>query len=355
MNILKEFWGGEREPEQRADVEVRNSDGTRLADSHSAENRAIPAQATFAVESVAGLFARAFGQADVRPNDSDDLNRLRGDLLSNIGRQLIRTGDVVVDRLTFKIACGVEIAGDTADDTKWAYRMEFATPSGSYEVTRLGSDVYHFRYADDPNGVQGLGPLDLSPTSAAMAGYLEDRLASECATPNMRVLRTINPNVHSVDYQDARQDDLAAAVHQARKKPGAVSVIFQSPNDLGGSNRPDEIHRLGPDVPAALVSLRQDVTASLLASMGIPYAVFERSGAASREALRAAIQTSVKPQADRVAREIARKTGLDVSLDLTAFASGDIASRARAVQSLVNAGVDMNIALVMADLEQANS
>ena len=350
MNILREFWGGER-VEERAEIVLHEPAVMNVEEEFFSytDARAIPATATAGVETAASLFARAFGQAEVTPAGAL-AERISGELLGNVGRALIRNGDVVVDARTYQIAAGVEITGNTADDRRWTYRLDLVVPDGNRQVLRQGTDVWHFKYAQDPNGVQGLGPLDLAPTTALLAGWLEDRLASESATPAVHMLRTINPNVHSADYREAREKDLTMLLKLARDRHGAVGVMFQTPEDIGGVNKPDDIQRLGPEPPSALIDLRREVSASLLASMGIPSAVFDKSGAVSREALRAAVQTSIKPQSDRVAREIARKTGIDIELNLNRFASGDISSRARAVHSMTQAGVGLDEALELADL-----
>ena len=100
-----------------------------------------------------------------------------------------------------------------------------------------------------------------------------------------------------------------------------------------------------------MTGLRQDVAASLLSAAGLPVELVARAaGQDLREAMRLYIVNTIQPLAKSIGEEFSLKFGVDVELDISDIQASDIMSRARAVGSLVQAGMPLDQALTIASL-----
>ena len=107
-----------------------------------------------------------------------------------------------------------------------------------------------------------------------------------------------------------------------------------------------------PQLLTGAANLRPDLVGSILDSFGVPRSLFLASGAGSREALRLFTATTgswLASLTERAARRV-----LDESLTVSATRSNtpaDVVSKARAVHSLTQAGVETGEALRLAGLQ----
>lgn len=147
---------------------------------------------------------------------------------------------------------------------------------------------------------------------------------------------------------------LAARIEGALVKGGLLTI----PTDAGGgplaqpySRQQLEAQRLGAEPARELVELREQVTAEVMASCGCPMELFHGSeGAASREALRRWLHTTLLPWAEVVSQELSRKMEREISLSFDRLFASDLSGRARAFQSMVNGGMDVAKAARLAGL-----
>ena len=102
--------------------------------------------------------------------------------------------------------------------------------------------------------------------------------------------------------------------------------------------------RLGADPPPSLVSLQEQIHGELLAVAGLPTALFDAdaSAAASREAFRAFLSTSLKPLGVLVSGELSRLFEEDVTLAFDEIAGSDLVARSCSLGSLVTAGLSLD-------------
>ena len=107
-----------------------------------------------------------------------------------------------------------------------------------------------------------------------------------------------------------------------------------------------------PELLTGAANLRPDLVGSVLDTYGVPRSLFLASGAGSREALRMFTATTgswLASLTERAARLVLGET-LTVSA-MRSTTPADVVSRARAVHSLTQAGVETNEALRLAGLQ----
>ena len=112
------------------------------------------------------------------------------------------------------------------------------------------------------------------------------------------------------------------------------SGAFVVPGDL-------EPRRLGPEPPDSFADLRDRFENSLLALHGIPPSLLtsRATGQAMREGFRQVLHSLLKPLGALVVEELQVKLSPDDALSFDALRAGDIAGSARAMGSLVKAGI----------------
>ena len=308
-----------------------------------------------ALEAAAGTIGRAFAIAKVKPSDASLATSLRGRALASIGRELIRTGDVVFDVATRQFATSYEVSGGSADEDSWAYRFNLTVPDGSLEVVRRGDEVYHFRYASQPDSVRGVGPLSAAAVTGSLAVIVEKRLEQEHHQASVSVLPFTEPMGAASGTANAKA--LGAALGESKLRKGQL-VAVKSQLDRQGYGRSSSddwsAKRLGANTPATTLELRRDITESVLAACGIPATLYTSAGGGLREAWRAVLHGAILPLARIVEEEVRRKSGPlmpNFALDFSELQASDIQGRARALKSMIDAGVELERALTLCGFE----
>ena len=107
-----------------------------------------------------------------------------------------------------------------------------------------------------------------------------------------------------------------------------------------------------PELLTGAANLRPDLVGSVLDSFGVPRSLFLASGAGSREALRLFGATTATWLASLIERAARRVLGEELTVDATRRNTpADVVSRARAVHSLTQAGIEKSEALRLAGLQ----
>ena len=177
--------------------------------------------------------------------------------------------------------------------------------------------------------------------------HLETRTGEEASSRSGFLL--LIPQV-SEDKFNALRSDLKAL-------KGDTALVEASSSDYGNStdrrgSGEYQITRFGARFPAENIELRRDVAAHVLGAMGCPSVLLTGSeGTALREGYRQVLTGWIQPLGKIVSAELTRKLNQEISLDFSALAAADIAGRARALGSLVQAGIPINEALVLAGLD----
>ena len=304
----------------------------------------IPAHTTAAEEIAVGLWGRAFASASVTPVNPAT-RALTPTVLAQIGRQLIQAGESLWEisvqggRVVLDNAYAYEIGGDGGG---WVYRLNFAHPSGMISRTVSSGRVIHCRYsvsAVEP--WKGQGPFDRAAATLRLGSHIETRLGDESGTRAGYLIP-----VPKVD--PALQADL-----NTLKGKSVLVGSTAGGWDQGAPPKGDfEPRRLGFNPPPTIEPLRDGVSRSLLAAAGVPPAMIGKATAGElRESYRQFLHAAAIPLSKLVTVELADKLDTpDLALGFDDLMASDISGRARAFQSLVNGGMEVDKAAALSGL-----
>ena len=345
--------------------EIRQSDGA-FAD---AVLRAIEAEAagtaadnaaTGAVEAAAGALSRAFASATVEGPEWAQA-AVTGDVMSQIGRDLVRRGEIAASRFGCPAAWsethsvrGLALGRRSRSCDSWMVRATAYGPSTSTTWKLPRSAVVFIRWGGHPGSPYlGKGPLSFASTTAKLGAMTERSLADEAAGPIAQLLAI------PADGGDGETDDpLAKLKGDIAKARGRAAFVETTASAWGegrdAAPRRDWVaSRLGPNPPAALVELRQAAFAATLAACGSSVALFDDAdGTSKREALRQWHMTTVRPIARLIEAELTQKLGTMIRLAFDPYAL-DMVSRAQVIQKLTMAGVALPVALAAVGMEES--
>ena len=313
------------------DVQILQASADRLND----------AAATAAVEASAMFWSLALASATVSPRTP----ALSPEVLANIGRQLVKRGQVVyiistdTGSIKLELASGFNIeAGDDPDT--WLYRVQLPKPNrGHIEVIRPGAALLHFRYAPSiTTPWRGVAPWRNANVSATLLGNLEGRLAQEAGTRVGYLLPV------PVDGGDDSVTTLKSDISKLAGNTALVETTSAGWGD-GKAAAPQtdwKPRRMGADPPESLTTLRSAASQSVLSSCGIPPSLVEpgTDAAGQREAWRRFVAATVRPLARIVEVELERKLERPLTLSFDDLRSDDLTGRARAYKSLNESGMD---------------
>lgn len=289
-----------------------------------------------ALEIAAGLVQRAFQSATVTGADA---HLFAPDVMGRIARDLIVRGESVWERqakgLLWIQSYDVEALVDGG--------FQYWIGSGS-ERRRL--NPLHVRYSLDPLTGRGLGPLQHAPTLGRWARQLEARLGEELGASVGHLLPI------PTDGDDASVQRLRKDIGQLKGRTALVESTSAG-FGAGGAAAPQGDYltrRIGARVPDSSIDAFQQSQAAVLAACGVPVElVRSNSATASREGWRRALHGCFAPLG-RVLVTAADRAGLAISLDWSNLMASDISGKARAFQSMVGAGMDVEDAASLSGL-----
>ena len=295
-------------------------------------------------EACAGLWGRSFASATVTPSTMAT-DALTPAVLEAIGRRLLLHGQAVFEIVVEGDAVRLVEASnwEIEERGQWLYRADFSTPEGTYTRALSADRVLHPRIGvSSKRPWQGESPIPSS--TAKLAAVLETKLTQEVGGPVGNVLPL--PHKGSVTQLQADIDKLAGKTVLVESTAGGYG-------DKEAAPRMDwQTRRIGADPPEAMIGLRKDVQASILAACGCPGSLIERSdGTLAREEMRRFLHSSISPAARIVAGEMAVKLDTPgLAFDFSALFASDLSGRARAFQSMVGGGMDVAKAAAQAGL-----
>lgn len=330
MNIFK-----------RKTAEVRDYTALLLQARMEAAASAALEAATAAEEVVAGLYERAFAQADVQGV------ALPASLMAIVGRQLATCGECAIDVESMAVASDIDVSGGLSP-MAWRYHLHLAAPTGTRSVRRYGMDVWHFRVnATSSEPWRGQSAVKLASQTLAVLRRAEGSLANELqgAVGKIMTVPTGTPEA-----------TIAVIKADLKALNGKVSLPESTAGGWGqgaaAAPRDDwKPHRLGPEPHGGVLEARRDAANMVLAAGGVPIElVTGGEGGGAREAWRRFLHSTVQPLGKLVVEELRRKTGRRVGIDFAALMASDLAGRARAFQGMVNGGLDVAKAAALAGL-----
>ena len=305
---------------------------------------------TAAREIASGLWGRAFESAEMTPEGiiSDALRPH----LALIGRMLIITGEVAfgIDveggALLLTPAKSLSVMGDP-DPRTWVYELTMAGPSTTTTRTLPADRVLHLTYATETDHPwRGVGPLTGAASTVDLLSELESKLGQESASPTGNLI----PVPQGVDIRNLQTD--------LRELKGNLALVPTTASGFGAgftaAPRGDyDVKRIGPNPPIAAVELRQGASQSILAACGVPVGMVGGDGGSAtemRESYRQFLHGSVDPIARRVARQVKAAFDTDFGFSFDRLFASDLSGRARAFQSMVGGGMEVEKAAALAQL-----
>ena len=325
----------------------------------SATGRKPEAVATAAAESAIVRYTSAFAVARVEGGQTLAENTLPGGVLADIARRLLTSGNYVamidVDQASGAIellpASDYEIAGQSAQPRRWSYRLKLPAPGrqAGQDITRTApsAGVVHILINPTPGAPwRGRSPLALADLSADLLAYLERSLTNDAQVPGGYLLPLPDGSTQS----QANQVRNAMQRGKGTITPIEALTAF-GPSSAAPTANPYRQVRWGGEPPQSSTLFHPSLAATVMGAMGVSPAILG-DGAAAREAYRQLILGPVAALAHVMETELSTK--LDATLILSFDATGaiDIPARSRAVKGLVDAGVPLAEALVLAGLRR---
>lgn len=298
---------------------------------------AVPLSAT--VAAIAQTWSRAFAMLDGNP----DPNPLTATHLAAIGLDLCLRGECCFhirleggDIQLVRAAYWDELGGGR-------YHLHIAHPAMTETVRALEGEVLRLTInspAEQP--WRGRSPFALMGASPRLMAEIENAVSGAMDWVGRGLL----------PFPDTVPEEQQNAALRGLKGGGMVAAI-RSKADFAtstGQSRANEFKRveLTPDLESAdLNPAVEQLHNRLLAAAGIPPALLTPSGnaGAMREAYRLFVLQTVEPLARTLLPELS-KIGV-TSLSSGSMMSADVAGRARAVGTLVGAGMTLDAALAL--------
>ena len=295
-------------------------------------------------EACAGLWGRSFASARITPVNAATA-ALTPAILEAIGRRLLLHGEAVFEvEVDDDVVRLVEASSwEIEERAQWLYRADFATPVGTYTRALTADRVLHPRIGGiSKRPWQGQSPIPSS--TAKLAAVLETKLTHEVSGPVGSVMPL--PHKGSTAQLQADIDKLSGRTVLVESTSGGMGDRLAAPKADW------EQRRIGADPPMAMIGLRKDVQASILAACGCPGSLLERSdGTLAREEMRRFLHSTISPVARVVADEMAVKLDTPgLAFDFKELFASDLSGRARAFQSMVNGGKSVDEAAALAGL-----
>jgi len=298
-----------------------------------------------ALEIAAGVYARAMASATVEGVES-----IEPAMLAAIGRDMVTVGECVLVEQggVLMRASGWEIAGALPQPDTWRYRITLPTPDGQAVIQRPGDEVAHCRYSTDRERPWvGVPPLGRAVHIGALLARLESSLSAEMTTAVGYLLPV------PTDGQDATVDSLRADLKSLNGRTALVETTAGGWGE-GRSGAPQadwRPQRIGPAPPDTLPRLHETATAAVLAACGVPVELVHiADGTGQREAWRRFLHGSLAPLGRHVADELSKLTSSPVTFGWDSLFASDVQGRARAFQSMVGAGMDVQEAASLSGL-----
>ena len=290
------------------------------------------------VQAAAGLLGRTLAGSVVSP-PGPRTAAVTPAFLFAVGRSLMTEGRAVAyvrlgdgGAVQLHPAASAELVAAPFERSAWRYKLRFDRPSGDLSVTASGDAVFD------------LETRACTTDTATLAANLELTLARLCGGPS-GTLWPLPAPAGDVEGDTDRAAYVALAADVKRLK-GGLAIVESArsghglPGAEGATERPIKLH--GPEPSEALVQLRTDAEASVLASLGVPPALvgIGPAGQADRRELMRSWQVSfVRPLLRLVASELSRVLGAAVSFEPGMMTPADLVSLTRAARSLIQSGI----------------
>ena len=310
-----------------------------------------------ALETAAGVWARAFLSANVSPS-----GYLTDTLTATAMAQIARSMCVRGESLHLITPNGLQEVGTWdikggPNEASWVYAVDMAGPSMTRTVKVGSESVIHCRYATHPSRPwRGLSPLRMADQTRDLAGKLERSLTWEANSPVGTVIFSGDAQSDATVADELREGNLGSSnprregsrkiLDAFSRLKGSMIVANTNRNDgtsFGVANDPPTTERVGMRPQPEVTELRKSVYQSVLSACGVhPALAGETSAGALREAWRVVLHGTLTPVSKIIAAECGRKLGVpNLAINFAELYASDVVGRARALKGLVEAGVEL--------------
>lgn len=293
-----------------------------------------------ALETASGALSRAFGAAVVSGPARDAFTPFT---MAQIGRALVENGESIWWRRAGNELIRVDNYGIQPNGM---YQLNLNSLITETPQVVDSSRVFHVRWNLDINSKRGIGPLTTARTLKQMTQKLETSMTDELnASVGYLLPLPIDGEASTID---ALKKDLA----NLKGKIAVIQTIRQNWGQGGAINnrREFDLSRMGPDIPDSSVNLFTSARNAVLNACGYPVSLAQNEdGTGQREAWRRYLHGTVAPLGRFVAEEAAR-IGMNITIDWKELFASDIMGRARAFQSLVGGGMEINQAAAVSGI-----
>jgi hypothetical protein len=304
------------------------------------------AELTAAAQSCVSLWESAFATADV-----DGAPILDRRTMALIGRALALRGEFVGLIRDGYIVPAADWEVSTRDGIPRAYRLSIPEAGGARSETALAPEVLHVRHGSDPVAPwSGTAPLRRAALSAELLHHVETALRD--------TWRDAPIGSQVVPLPDSLPEDMAAMRAGFLGKRGSVLVIEGVAQATAAGMNPQLGQRredLAPDLAkTAAPELWRGAQGAVLSAFGVLPALINPAvtGPVVREAQRHLSQWTLEPLGKVLADEATAKLGGPVSIDMVRpLQAFDVGGKARAVLALVGAGLSVDAALRLVDVD----
>ena len=299
-----------------------------------------------ALEIASSLYSRAFSSARTETDSPDWLD---SDALGTIAGHVVNRGEVVcfVESGELFISSNYKIRGGYSKRS-WEYDVVLSTPNNKdYKFTKITFDkIAHIRWSrSSKKRWMGLNGYGRAIYCGKLLANLEKSLCNEVSSPSGYLL--------PVPSADESVEETAKTLQQLK---GGTALVETSAEGHGRGKefapmKDWEVKRIGANPPQTLVTLYDYALRASLASLGVPIElVISADGTGKREAWRQFLWGSVVPLSKRVEEELSKLSSERIILNFDELQASDISGRARAFQSLVGGGMDVDEALAVTGL-----
>jgi len=291
-----------------------------------------------ALEIAAGQLSRAFASATVTGTGAAMFTPR---VLATVGRSMVESGQSVWLR-----------RGNTL---VWVRDWSIVSPN-RYEVNIVGGSravprrsVFLARWNIDYDTGLGISPLGMARQIRTLLARLEASTATEAGAAVGYLLPV--PSDGEAGNVEALKMDLADL-------RGRIAVVETTRGGWGeGAAAPQgdyRLARMGPNFPDSIGDMLTRAQESVLAACGYPIQLVRSEGGAQgqREAWRRYLHGTVAPLG-RIVEQAAAEIDRPIMLGWDALFASDIQGRARAFQSMVNGGMEVERAATLSGLLNA--
>ena len=282
-----------------------------------------------AEEIIGGFLMRCFAAAEVSGTYHEFFPRR---ILKMVARDLLIHGESVYRRNGGRL---LWVQAYTLTDNRYQIGGRSYVPE----------TIFHAKYIEDRETGRGMSPLVEASRLGALARQVEGLIENESRALSSYVVPIPSTGM-SADAEDDDEEEPAFVTSMKTAKGRAF--VAENPRSGMGQKEHSQPNfkqeRLGMDTPANVAAIYQQAHNNVINALGAPTAMYNGGAADLRDSVRLVCGTLVKPLI-AIIEDAAADCGLPITLELPLLADLDLATKVRALQGLIAAGMELEDAV----------